>query len=535
MDRMTVVGRVLSFFILLGCTPAALVPLAVGCHSAGESSAPRVPVTIDPAVAAGELDERYIGFALDTAQITGGKWWSVGVDERRPARTPDLESPKLRRLAAALAPSTLRIGGTDCDGAYFCPDEGDCELPPSYREAFLDRENRRASFFTHEDIRRVADFAEAVGATVLFCLNMGSGPRDPVSGAWTSDNARALIRYARSLPNGHVFDVWEAGNEVNVISYHFDVPVWITPQRFACDLVTLRALVDEEDPGAPISAPGSYIHPFWEIGNFTPRLMPLVGDTVDILTWHLYATQSERCGEEGLVYRPFPATRENLFDEAVIARHRRFARGVVAAGRGLPVWNGESASAQCGGQRGVSDTLLDALWTADWLGVMAEEGSRRVIRQTLVGSDYGVIDPHTYDPRPTLLALALYRRTVARYRLETTVDRTRIKAHGFCAAGMDGRVTAVLVNPTDERIIAEVDLVGTRVVTATRWTLAAGGDLKATRASIQGEGARADGSIPNPPGTPVHVEDGVAYPELEPNTVGFVVLEPLEGAPVCEE
>ncbi len=509
-----------------------LLLAAAGCHGSGMLDGLRIPVTIDPSGEADRLDERYIGFAFDTAQFTGGKWWALGSHEREVAPLPDLESPKFRKLVSYLAPSLMRIGGTDCDGAYFCPEEGDCEPPEAYANAFRDKENRVASTFTHEDIRRAADFAEAVGAKIMFCLNVGPGPRDCDTGAWTPDNARALIRYAKSLPNGHVFEVWEPGNEVNSINFNFDMPAWLTPEMFAADLETFRALVDEEDPGASVAAPGSYIYPIWEIGNFTPRLMVHAGETIDILTWHLYATQSERCGE-GPLLQPFPPTRENLFDEALIAKHRHFARVMRASSRGMPVWNGESASAQCGGQWGVSDTLLDALWYADWLGIMAEEGTSTVVRQTIVGSDYGIIDPDTYDPRPTLLALAMFRRTVEGYRLKTLADRGRIKAHGFCGAGMDGSMTVVLVNPGHEKLLAEIVLSGNEVLQARQWTIGADGDPTAMRAAIEGEMHGADGTLPDPPGTPVGVKDGKAFARIEPNSLVFVSMELLRAIPLC--
>ena len=41
---------------------------------------------------------------------------------------------------------------------------------------------------------------------------------------------------------------------------------------------------------------------------------------------------------------------------------------------------GETASGQCGGQPGVSDTMIDALWYADWIGFQAKYGSIALVR-----------------------------------------------------------------------------------------------------------------------------------------------------------
>jgi heparanase len=529
--------RILSLFFCLGLL------LLTSCSDSGEvarpvSPAPTMPkgipvqVSIDPDSQAGTLDERYIGFAFDTAQFSGGYWWSWGAGGPEPEPVPDLESQKFRRLVSYLAPSRMRIGGTDADAAYFCPEEGECELPPQYRNVFIDAENERPGVLTHEVIRRAADFAEAVGARVMFCVNAGPGPRYPQTGRWIPDNARALIRYARSLPNGHVFDTWELGNEVNIMFNAFHMPILLTWLPYASDLATFRAVVDEEAPGCRVASPGCFFVPYASLRdlNFTLDLLRVARDIIDVVTWHLYATQSERCPD---AFSPAPASKEALFDESFVFMHRNFARYVASAAADLPVMNGESASAQCGGQAGVSDTLLDALWFADWIGIMAEEGSSSIVRQSIVGGDYGLLDPDTLDPRPSFLAYVMFRRTVERYRLKTLSDRSMVKAHGFCTAGGDGRVTAVLSNPSDEGLAVEISLDGTEVVRAMQWKVGSDGDLTATRASIEGRLAGQDGTIPDPPGTQVYLEKGKAYAKVDPNSLVFVVLEPSHTEPVC--
>lgn len=527
--------------VILLCIPC--LSLLGGCPGSDdeEVEAPSAPVkpqgtpveiSIDPASSAGKLDERYLGFAFDTAQFTGGYWWSWGSEGPQPEPVPDLESPKFRRLVSYLAPSRMRIGGTDADAAYFCPEEGVCELPSPYRDVFRDAENERPGVMTHEDIRRAAEFADAVGARVMFCINAGPGPRDPQTGEWIPDNGRALIRYVRSLPQGNLFDIWELGNEVNIMFNAFYMPIFLYWKPYASDLAAFRAVVDEEAPGTRVASPGCFFVPYASLRdlNFTLDLLRVARTNIDIVTWHLYATQSERCPE---IFSPAPASKETLFDESFVSMHRNFARYVVTAAAGLPVMNGESASAQCGGQAGVSDTLVDALWFADWIGIMAEEGSSSLVRQSIVGGDYGLLEPDTFEPRPSFLAAVMFRRTVERSRLETVSDRSEVKAHGFCTAGGDGRITAVLSNPSDEGLAVEIALQGTQVVSARQWTVGAKGDLAATRASIQGRMAHQDGTIPNPPGTPVYVEVGKAYSRVDPNSLVFVVLEPEVPAAVC--
>jgi hypothetical protein len=504
----------------------AALSLVWGC-SDPIPEGPRVAVTIDPAIEAGRLDPRYPGFAFDTAQLTRAMWWEAGNEERVPVGMPDLDDPVLRKVTSALAPSLMRVGGTDCNAFWFCSDPGPCEVPPAYRDTFLDPD-RVETVLTHEALEDTADFAAAVGAEVLFCVNVGPGPRDPATGEWQPDDARSLLRVATALDNGEVFTAWEPGNEINVAFLNFASPYTIDPELFAADVEAFAALVEEEDPGALVVAPGSFVSPLGEVQDFTRGLMAELeargSDPVDVVSWHLYQTQSTSCP-----VRVNEATAENLFDESLLDLHREFAALIREAAAGRPIWNTESASAQCGGQEGLSDSLADALWYADWVGVMAEEGSEGVVRHSLVGADYSLLEPDTFAPRPTFLALVLMRRTVAGPRLDTRVDRERLKAHGYVGAGAEGEVTAVLVNPTDAAVVAEIDLVGERVARGLRWTLTSEDGLTGRHATIEGHPTAADGTIPEPEGAPVAVAGGVAYSEVPPTSAVFVVLERRDG------
>lgn len=482
----------------------------------------RVSVAVDPSRVAGVLHPRYLGFALDTAQLTGGMWWSAGAEARGPTPMPDLEDPTLRRLAQQLAPSLMRIGGTDCDAAYFCPVPGPCELPEAYRGVYRD-EDRVATVLTQESLRRAADFAEAVGAQVLLCVNLGPGPRHPETGEWSDENARQLLAFLDSLPNSDVFVAFEPGNEINAAFAQFQTPYTIDPERFAGDLERFAAAVDERFPEALLVAPGSYISPLGEFQDFTSALMTELAsratDPLDAVSFHLYATQSTSCP-----LQIDPATAENLFDETLNERHRGVAEGIREAAAGLPVWNTESASAQCGGQAGLSDGLADALWYADWIGLMAQAGTSLTVRHSLVGADYSLLEPDTFAPRPTFLALVMMRRLVAGPRLATETDRTQLKAHAYCSAGAAEELTVVLANPGPEPQVAELEVAGGQVLAAQQWTLGGEG-LTGGSARIEGEAALPDGTIPDPPPRPVAVRGGRAYPLVDSASLVFAVIE----------
>lgn len=66
---------------------------------------------------------------------------------------------------------------------------------------------------------------------------------------------------------------------------------------------------------------------------------------------------------------------------------------------GKPIWVTETADAACGGNPW-GTTFLDTFRYLDQLGRLARDGVRVVMHNTLVGSDYGLLDETTFAPRP---------------------------------------------------------------------------------------------------------------------------------------
>jgi hypothetical protein len=144
-----------------------------------------------------------------------------------------------------------------------------------------------------------------------------------------------------------------------------------------------------------------------------------------------------------------------------------------------------------------------------------------------------MLDMITFDPRPTFLVNVMYRRTVERVRLGIDADRAEIKAHGYCTPGGANTVTAVLVNPTEEPLVAAISLPSLPVTAAAQWSVSTGGDPESSQATINGERPLSDGSIPDPGGTPVHRNEGKAYARVDPYSVAFTVLTLENTPPVC--
>lgn len=453
--------------------------------------ADRVAV-IDVGAELPEVDERFLSVAVDLGQVAGTVFWNPDAsgDPEAPVEPYDFTRDRLHELAAPLAPAWLRIGGTEADRLYYETDEG---VPDPLPDGF-------ESALTREAWDGAGAFAEAVGFDLIFTLNAGPGPRP--SGAWDPENARALLRWtaAKAWPVG----AWELGNEPNGWPLLFGLNV--TPAAWAEDLATLADLRDEEAPGALVVGPATAWWPL--VGEFVEYLGPAVAaaERLDVVTWHYYPQQGERCPAATV-----PATPEALLDPARLDELAVWAEVVEGAAqvRSLPVWLGESGNAQCGGQPGVSDTWASSPWWADQLGQVAARGQQAVVRQTLSGSDYGLVDDVTLEPRPDWWVSLLWRREMGVVPVAVTGDDPWLRVYAHCRR--DGEGLAVLgINLAS----TSVRLEGLRVREA-RVLEADGLDARTVRLNGVPLAVGPDGSPPDTPGV------AVRHAVLPPHSIGW--------------
>ena len=380
--------------------------LLVGCSSSDGSNVPpadtTAQLTVDTSAPVAEVDERYLSFAVDTAQVVGGLFWSaepvaqlIG-EERQPVY--DFSRPRLRALASELTPAFLRIGGSDADRVFYdMTDEpvAEEELPEEFEFVL-----------TAEQVDGIFEFSEVMGFDVMFTLSAGPGARDE-AGDWTPDMARTLLQYVSD--NAYEVSLWELGNEWDRFPIILGVPA--TPEMAVREFAAVRDLLEEfYDDFLLGGTSGAY----WpSIGELVPMYDPFMelggGDSLDVVTWHYYPTQSERGG----VLRTDPWEPGILLDPEDLDIGFKWAEEVIsyrdAHAPELPVWLGESGHAQFGGQPGATDAWEGTFWSLDQLGGLARRNIRVSVRQTHSGSNYGMHDDETLDPRPDYCATVMRR------------------------------------------------------------------------------------------------------------------------------
>lgn len=135
---------------------------------------------------------------------------------------------------------------------------------------------------------------------------------------------------------------------------------------------------------------------------------------------------------------------------------------------GKPFWNTETADTACGGNPWAS-TFLDTFRYLDQLGRLARQEVDVVFHNTLVASDYGLLDENTFEPKPNYWGALLWRRLMGTTVLDTGfANRAGLHVYAHCLRGVPGGVAMLALN-TDQKKSTSLIL----PAAATRYMLAA--------------------------------------------------------------
>ena len=347
----------------------------------------------------------FLSLTVDTSVLIGGRWWgsSKGTKEGLAKdRTPplDLDNPELARWAQALAPATLRIGGTEADRILygFQNDGAPGRLPVDPNTFVLKGKRWKA----------LNQWAADRGFQVLFTVAAGPETRD-ADGHWDSTGTERLLR--NTTRKGYPVVAWEFGNEVNAFPFLYGWERAVTRRQYLKDFARFSHLVRTLAPGTRALGPASAIWPL--IGEPNPFLAALgrspAASFLDALSFHYYPQQSSR--GRVAVRRAQQNTLLNARTLDGALRWVRHARRALSHGPAAtaPLWITEMGHALYGGEAGISDTWLSTPWWLDQLGLLAHAGVESVFRQSLVGGDYGLLDPTDFSPRPDYFASLLWK------------------------------------------------------------------------------------------------------------------------------
>lgn len=414
-----------------------LVLAGLALFGCGDRSPEPAPLSL-----AAVVDERFVSFAVDLDQLAGGTFWDpAGGPTTVPVPPYDFSRERIRNLTRALAPAYLRLGGSASDRTYYDLSGEPVAAPPPF-ELVLDRAEWDAA----------NAFAIDLGLEIIFTVAAGAGPRD-AQRRWAPDNARDLLAYTKQ--RGYPLAVLEFGNEPNLFAVRAGIAGY-DAAAYARDLETFLALRDEVLPGVPVFAPGNiYTRTQGEepvpgviFGPRATEMMPLIGDRIDGVNYHYYGAISTRCplGPRVTVETALDPAYLDGIDEAAAATEA--LRDAFAPGK--PVWLSETGGQSCGGQIGVGDRFVNTIWWLNTLGELARRGQPVVVRQTLSGSTYGLIDELTEEPRPDYWASLLFRRLMGTRVLQVPAEVAAmpgLRVYAHCQRdGPPGAVTILVIN-----------------------------------------------------------------------------------------
>lgn len=483
--------------VLLALLPA----ICAACAADGGSSEGELLVTVDTEKKLAEVDARYLSFTLDTDKVVAQKL--------------DLTQPRLLKLASALKPAILRIGGTRADTVYYDLAPTPVRKAPDPYKLVMGREIWDGA----------CKFAKDLGVEIMFNVNAGKGPR--VDGKWTPDNAEKLVTYTQQT--GCPVSSWELGNEPG--GFGLMHGLFVSGKQLAADYAVLDKMLQAEDPTAKIAGPSPAFWP--KLGEVATKVTPEflaagAGKVVDLLTWHYYPQQSSSCPLHSR-----RTTLETLLDPDNLDEIERWAQQMEDLrdryAKGARLVLDETSHAQCGGEPGISDRFVTGFWWMDQLALIARRGQPLMMRQALVGGHYTLLREKGLEPTPDFFNSVLWNRLMGATVLDPAIadkpDKLRLYAH--CTAKRKGAVTVLAINLDEQQSFSL--RFSEQLGDAREVYLLSGEKLDAETIRLNGKtlSVAADGTVPT--FAPQKTRGSVA---LSPLTYALIVL-PQADARAC--
>tara|TARA_B100001971_G_scaffold215193_1_gene259929 strand:- start:5950 stop:7395 length:1446 start_codon:yes stop_codon:yes gene_type:complete len=364
-----------------------------------------------------KTDKRFLSFALDTALLVGSYWWNEsgeaeGGRGRHKIAPFDILNPLFIKRTSALAPAYFRVGGSEADALFYAIKEENPQFD---------------SQLTKEKINELKTFIQKTKLDLFFTLN--AGPLHWKDKTYASANVKLLIDYFKQI---ELPAVYEFGNEVLAYWAIWGINKQISTKEYSHAFAKVRDENQIKLAGAASAFWPVIGEPMGFLFGKVTSIIKKLKRKMDIITWHYYPVQSSRC--------PVAIRRANLsrfFDaktfDAIIPFAKEMHEYHHNYAPSSELWMGETGSAQCGGMKGLSDTFLSSLWWADELATLALYKHDIVIRQSIVGGDYALLDFKSLKPRPdywlSLLWKKLMGQRVIRLPFQNSGKLLRIYQH----------------------------------------------------------------------------------------------------------
>ena len=511
--------RIASAVVLFGGSLALNSPLPAQAIS--PSTLPRI----------GTVSPRFQSYNIEMVEVTGGRFWAPYKKKGEPQPKPSVDSsasvpagmdpslyryrpplnlynPKLRKLAAALAPSYVRVSGTWANSTYFQSSDG--PAPPKPPQGF-------GGVLTRKQWKGVIDFSRAVDADIVTSFAVSAGVRD-ANGVWTPVEAKKFLTFTKAA-GGSI----AAAEMFNVPSFASvgGAPKDYNGAAYGKDFNAFHAYVSNAAPKMTVLGPGS-VGETGALGEITgirmirsSDMLAASGPGVQVFSYHFYGGVSQRCLRPGI--KPFVTPDTALTNDWLLRTNRDEAFYAALRDQylpGKPIWLTETGETACGGDPWAA-TFIDSFRYLNQLGTLAREGVQVVIHNTFAASDYALIDEDTLNPRPNYWSALLWRRLMGTTVLDAgTSNVPGVYVYAHCLRNQPGGVAILAIN-ADRNAAHEITLPEASL----RYTLASD-NLTSTQVALNGVDLMLDknGNLPTLTGTPTPA----GKVSLAPTTITFL-------------
>lgn len=365
------------------------------------------------------LPDDFLSFGLDASELDHFK-------------AVNFSDPKFRDLTAALAPARLRLGGTMSDRLIFSVHNippvscDDCQPARHGKHicTILKKhlcKHKFLPFFlmTGPQWTEINEFCNHTGIKPLFVFNVLLRNEH----GWSDLNAKEILNYSSSYD--YKVD-WQLGNEPNSFNHTFNVS--ISPEQLAHDFKKLRhllntygyedsLLVGPDTTRPQPHRPGAlqYMLDFLTYGSHS----------INIRSWHQYYLNSQTAKLADF-WNP------SIFD--LLKEQIKTMKNHTKVYNHIPMWLSETSSSYGGGAPGLSNTYAGTPLWVDKLGLSAKYNITTVIRQSLFGGNYSVIDSNM-EPLPDWWVSVLYKKLVGNKVLHLKCKCSRLqRMYAHCAS-----------------------------------------------------------------------------------------------------
>ena len=436
------------------------------------AAAGKVAVDIDTETVLGSFEPSFASITFDIQNFIGFKIYPWQFD---------WSNQQLRGMVGALAPMTVRCGGTWEDGILW---EGGPQVGRSAK--FKYKPGMMAHNLTLAEWSPFAEFMQTAGVDMVVGLNAllrhwgncSATPDKECTGdiSWDPTNAVAFIKHNRAA--GLRIYGYELGNEPAVWNYTWHTPI-VTSKQHAADFAILRGVLEteyaaeqlvpkvvgpdttwgavgDELPNGgrnPIAGSGGPNRDYW---NTTLQHDP----AIDVAAFHYYALLP------GLIrnWKDFVYIAKNRSMCTAVAAHAKDLASSPLAGR-VPLWLGEGG-ASYGGISGSNQhdwlrVFGGALSYLEDLGCAAQNGAAVFARQQL--SNFIDYEAGVYRGLPAYFVSILWKKLVgtSAFAISSSSDDA---VHTFAFSGLSGDITTTQKGSNKSIVVAAVnwDLEGAR-------------------------------------------------------------------------